>query len=221
MHVLYLHGFASSSQSSKARFFADRFSAHGIPLHCPDLNQPDFGTLTTTRMIEQAEAVLRSLSPGPVVLMGSSLGGYVAWHVAARAGTSPSPGPTPLARLVLLAPAFDFGLEPPHDMPVEEFEAWKATGWHPFFHHAFGEVRQVHYGLVADARRYRSDRAVVAVPTLVFQGRRDTVVDPDMVTAFAASRPTILLRLLDDEHQLLDHLEVMWHDTVAFVGLAA
>lgn len=220
MHVLYLHGFASSAQSSKARFFAGRFGARGIPLHCPDFNDPDFSTLTTTRMVEQTEEALRRLAPEPAVLMGSSLGGYVAWHVTARAEASP-PGQAPVARLVLLAPAFDFGLVPPHDMDADALAAWKATGWHPFFHHTYGEVRQVHYGLYEDARRYRSDRAVVTIPTLAFQGTRDTVVDPAMVTAFAASRPNILLRLLDDGHQLLDHLDALWHDTAAFVGLSA
>ena len=29
--VIYLHGFASSPDSTKARFFGERFSAHGVP----------------------------------------------------------------------------------------------------------------------------------------------------------------------------------------------
>ena len=44
--VVYLHGFASSAQSSKAQFFAGKFAELGIPLVTPDLNAPDFGTLS-------------------------------------------------------------------------------------------------------------------------------------------------------------------------------
>ena len=81
--VIYLHGFASSAQSSKAQFFAGKFAELGIPLVAPDLNAPDFGTLTVTRMLDEVGTVLAQGEPGPVVLMGSSLGGFVAWHAAA------------------------------------------------------------------------------------------------------------------------------------------
>ena len=50
-HLLYLHGFVSSPQSGKAAFLADRLAAHGLALTCPDLNLPDFSTLTVSRMI--------------------------------------------------------------------------------------------------------------------------------------------------------------------------
>ncbi|MGI8672953.1 MAG: YqiA/YcfP family alpha/beta fold hydrolase, partial [Luteitalea sp.] len=46
MRVIYLHGFASSARSTKAQFFAERFAQVGVPLITPDLNAPDFSTLT-------------------------------------------------------------------------------------------------------------------------------------------------------------------------------
>ena len=42
VHVVYLHGFASSPASSKAMFLKNRLLAHGVTFNCPDLNQPDF-----------------------------------------------------------------------------------------------------------------------------------------------------------------------------------
>ena len=51
MQIFYLHGFASSAHSSKARFLAERLTPLGLRLHCPDFNEPDFSTLTVTRMI--------------------------------------------------------------------------------------------------------------------------------------------------------------------------
>jgi hypothetical protein len=53
-HVVYLHGFASSPPSGKAQWFARALAAHGITMACPDLNLPEFETLTVTRMIGQA-----------------------------------------------------------------------------------------------------------------------------------------------------------------------
>jgi len=56
--IFYLHGFASSPKSTKAEYFAERFARHGVPLRCPDFNQPDFSTLTMTRMLTQLEAAI-------------------------------------------------------------------------------------------------------------------------------------------------------------------
>jgi len=39
MRVVYLHGFASSPQSSKARFFAGKFAEAGVAFEAPQLDQ--------------------------------------------------------------------------------------------------------------------------------------------------------------------------------------
>ena len=62
---LYLHGFVSSPQSTKATFLADKLAAHQLALNCPDLNLPDFSTLTVTRMIRQVEGRARDKSARP------------------------------------------------------------------------------------------------------------------------------------------------------------
>ena len=84
MVVIYLHGFASSPQSSKAMFFAERFAERGVKFVCPDLNHPAFSTLTVSRMLQQLEERISSLPPEDIVLIGSSLGGFVAVEAAAR-----------------------------------------------------------------------------------------------------------------------------------------
>ena len=61
--------------------------------------------------------------------------------------------------------------------------------------------------------------AVVDTPALVFQGRRDTVVEPAMVERFGASRHAMSVRMVDDDHQLGSSLELLWRETAAFLGL--
>jgi uncharacterized protein len=220
MHVFYLHGFASSARSSKARFFGERLASLGLPLHLPDFNEPDFFTLTVTRMLDQVDEAIAALPAGPVTLIGSSLGAFVAWHSAARrASRNVGDGSHPVGKLVLLAPALDFGKNRMKELGEEGLANWKATNRLEFFHYGYGEPRAVHYELYEDARRYDSTRVKVDVPALVFHGRRDALVDPVMVEQFCAERPSMTLHMLDDEHQLLAHLDFLWRETAGFLEL--
>jgi pimeloyl-ACP methyl ester carboxylesterase len=216
MHVFYLHGFASSARSTKASFFAEKLAPYGIRLHTPDFNEPDFATLTVSRMIAQVEDAIAGLPSGPVALIGSSLGAFVAVHAVERDRTR---GVGRVARLVLLAPALDFGANRDRQLGAEGLARWKATDRLDVFHHGYGETRAVRYALVEDAQRYDAYAARADPPTLVFQGLRDASVDPASVERFAAPRPHVALRLLEDDHQLLASLPVIWEETRNFLGL--
>lgn len=207
--VIYLHGFASTSQSGKATYLAQRFRERGIDFQAPDLNLPDFSTLTVTRMLEQTHALLLG-APEPVTLMGSSLGGFVAVNTAAT-------WPELVKQVVLMAPALDFsdtGLSGPGGASLDE---WKRAGQLNIFHFGYGRMLPIHYELYADARRHNAMDAKLKMPVLVFQGRRDTAVSPQTVEAWARRRPNVELHMLDDDHQLAASLPYIWEKLAAFV----
>ena len=209
--IVYLHGFASSRHSGKATYLGERLRAHGLDVVTPDLNEPDFSTLTITRMLQQVRAIVDGTAE-PVTLFGSSLGGYVAVNAAAA-------WPDRIERLVLLAPALDFseeGLGAPGGASLED---WKRDGEIPVFHFGYGRMMPIHYELYEDARRYDAMHAVVPMPILVFQGTGDTAVNPATVQRWAAVRPNVRLHLLDDDHQLTASLPYIWDETARFLAL--
>jgi uncharacterized protein len=213
MRVLYLHGFASSAQSSKARFFREKLAAHGVEVVTPDFNEPDFSTLTITRMLAQVRAEI-DMTPGPVALIGSSLGAFVAVNAAARE-------PARVDRLILLAPALDFGGNRMRDLGDRGLDEWRRTNTLQVFHYGYGRLVPVHYELYSDATQYDALNAAVEQPVLIFQGTRDTAVDPATVERWATARPNVELHLLDDDHQLLSSLDVIWTESARFLGIAS
>jgi len=224
-NVFYLHGFASSPRSTKAVFFEHHLAVHGLELHCPDLNGPDFETLTVTRMIGQVEQAILALPDAPTVLIGSSLGALVAvqvaakWAMGCRTAEAARFRGHAIDRLVLLAPALDFARSRVQQLGREGVQKWKDAGALPVIHHGEGRVRHVGYGLLEDALGYDPFAEYVNFPILIFQGRRDEAVDPSAVEAFARSRPNVVLRLLDDDHQLHASLDRIWRETARFLGL--
>jgi len=209
VNAFYLHGFASSAKSTKAAFFAERLRAHQVTVRCPDFNEPDFASLTLTRMLGQLDAELAKVA-GPTVLIGSSLGGTLAILAAARFGPR-------IVRLVLMAPAVMFAKPGHHLLPPERVDEWRRRGALPFFHYAYNEERPLNVGFYEDSLRHDAFDAEFRQPALIFQGTRDTSVDYRTVEAFAKTRPNVTLSLLDDDHQLIASLPRMWNDVSAFL----
>ena len=210
MRVFYLHGFASSPESSKATFFADRFAAHGIRMECLDLNEPDFSTLTVSRMLQQVEKRIAAIPPADVVLVGSSLGGFVAVEAAGR---QVNEARHPITQLILLAPAVELEWERWTELGVGGVDNWRRTGQIEVFHYAFQENRTLNFAFYEDANRYHPSSRRLPMPMVIFQGREDESVSPAVVERFAAAQPNATLHLLDDGHQLKNSLDFIWQET--------
>ncbi|WP_174872874.1 YqiA/YcfP family alpha/beta fold hydrolase [Vogesella oryzae] len=78
-HYLYLHGFQSGPQSLKARETRD-FLASSTPLHT--FAAPQLSPYPATAIAQLAELIVTQQQP--MVLIGSSLGGFYATHLAER-----------------------------------------------------------------------------------------------------------------------------------------
>jgi uncharacterized protein len=205
--IVYLHGFASSPQSSKARFFAQRFGELGVLFEAPALDEGNFEGLTISG---QLRVIDKAVGDGPVVLMGSSLGGYLAALSAAR-------GVQKIEKLVLLAPAFQFPTRWKARFSEHELERWKARGTLPVFHYGYKEERGLGFQIVEDAVKFE-DEPVFTQPALVMHGLRDEVVPASVSKAFAEGHPNVTLRLFDSGHELTDVLDPMWAATAGFLG---
>ena len=212
--VYYLHGFASSARSTKAMYFAERLRECGLTLRIPDFNEPDFASMTMTRMLDQLnDDIARTPSPsdGSIVLVGSSLGAVVAVLTAARM-------PERIWRLVLLAPALTFP-KSARFLGPERVSQWRATGTLEVFHFGDGVPRLLNYSFYEDSLKYDAFSVLFEQPTLVFQGLRDEALDYRDVERYAAGKPNIKLSLLDDDHQLTSSLPRIWSGTASFLGL--
>ena len=207
---IYLHGFASSPDSAKAKYFRDRFSSLGIDLKTPDLNQNNFSGLTLTRQLRQIETeFLQTQSPaekvknlGGVTIIGSSFGGLTAAWLADRQLS--------VKQIVLLAPAFDFLS---HWLPMlgqQQLEKWQSEKYLPVYH--YGEQREVplNYQFVADMAQYPEEKLMRSVPTLIVHGLHDTIVPIQASRNFADNRPWVQLMELEDDHSLGNVLGEIW-----------
>ena len=104
-HVVFLGGFRSDMTGTKAAWLSDWAEAKGRAFLRFDYSghgqsEGSFDEGTIGQWLQDAEAVL-DLAPGPVVLVGSSMGGWISLLIARRM-------PERVAGLVTIAAAPDF-----------------------------------------------------------------------------------------------------------------
>lgn len=195
--IVYLHGFASGPQSSKARYFRALLRSGGAHVDVPDLADGDFEHLTIAGQLSMID---RATHGDPVALIGSSLGGYLA---ALYAVSHPL-----VQRVVLLAPAFGFARRWPERLGQAALDAWRRTGTIDVFHYADNRTRKLGYQLLADGERFATYPDFTQ-PALIFHGTHDETVPVRYSEEFAAAHPNAALEVLDAGHDLLNVLDYM------------
>jgi pimeloyl-ACP methyl ester carboxylesterase len=202
--VVWLSGFNSDMTGTKAQAIADWAQASGRDYLRFDYfghggSSGEFAKGTITRWREDALAVIDRLTEGPLVLVGSSMGGWIACLAALAR-------PKRVAGMVLIAPAPDFterlmrpSLPPEAQRDLEKHGVW---------------LRPSEYGLYPISRTLLEDGARwsilgapigIHVPVRILQG----AADPDVPWRHALelaeaieSEDVVFTLIKDGDHRL-------------------
>ena len=189
-HLLYLHGFRSSPQSAKARQVAEWVRANRPDLEwwCPQL--PPSPRQAVDMLLDR----LKGWPVDTMAVIGSSLGGFYACHIAERIG----------CRAVLLNPA----VNPSADLSkhIGETTAWHSDERFYFRPEFIDELRQLTPTALSRPERYF---AVIA--------KGDEVLDWRAMTALCTGCKIKLLE--GSDHGLSDFSDHL-PDVIELLGLA-
>lgn len=189
-HLLYLHGFRSSPQSQKARTMAERMAAQypEVVWWCPQLPPSPKAAMAM---------LINGMADWPrasMAVMGSSLGGFYATHVAAQTG----------CRVVLLNPA----VHPARDLAhyIGEQTSWHDAQARFFFRPEF----------VQELRDLETNTPLHPDRTLAIIAKGDEVLDWHEMHAHYPGAQT---RLLEGGDHALSDFEEHLPEILAFLGL--
>lgn len=209
MKYLYLHGFASSPQSTKAKYMQQKFAEIGLTLHIPDLNLADFSKVTLSEQLIYLDRNYLN-DDEPTVVIGSSLGGFLAVQLASQNVL--------IQKLVLLAPAFGFSQRIAKTLGAENLAQWQQDGIREFYHYGLKRNLNLQFQFFVDAQKYSEEKMTRSLPILIFHGIDDDVVPSALSEEFAKMRSQVTLKLLNDDHALGKDLDDIWQDTKRFCG---
>jgi pimeloyl-ACP methyl ester carboxylesterase len=207
--ILFLHGFASSSQGTKGQYFRKKFSALSqVDFHAFDFTPTpqDFEYMTITGLINRLRQYLldQRLAATGVNFIASSMGALAGLHYAHRFGG--------VEKMLFLAPALSY---PPRRLLVQ-VENWEQSGAVPAFHFAFEKEIPLRYDLDVDGRRY-AQTVPPAAPLLIIHGQHDDVIPSRRSRDYAASYPgQVRLLEVDADHRLNDQLDFVWEQAWSF-----
>ncbi len=173
---VFVHGYRSDCDGSKAHALAShanqrRYSWVRFDLTGHGRSDGDFARFTITAALRDLQTVLEKLAPRPVVLVGSSLGGWLSVLAARRA-------PRRIREMLLIAPAFNFVQQILAEMPASELAQWRRDGVRGFSDPYQGTTYTLGNDIVDDVDRYDVLREPVrlACPVTILHGRHDEVV---------------------------------------------
>jgi pimeloyl-ACP methyl ester carboxylesterase len=167
-----------------------------------------FAEGTIGRWLEESLAVFGSLCRGPQVVIGSSMGGWLALLLVRELARRGQPGAAAVAGLVLIAPAVDFTEElmwkrfsPEIRRQIEETGAWSRPSAYS------GEPYPITRSLIEEGRHHLLLGGMIETgcPVRILQG----VADPDVpwqhaveLTSRLARDDVVLTLVKDGDHRL-------------------
>lgn len=219
---IFLHGFGSTRDGEKARFFAEALPARGCAFLAPDQqghgeSGGSFEDLTIGRAISD----LLRVAEDPVFraaprrfLIGSSLGALVGmWAAVDRPGL--------FERMALIAPALGFLERLLSSLPAESAEAWR-RGEPLRMKNAWLDVRLSNRILLEGPSRATDELLRrFETPSLILHGGRDEAVPVGVSWDFfrKSRAPLEMLLLSEGDHRLTAWKETLAAEVVRYFGL--
>lgn len=218
--IVFLPGYMSDMAGGKATAVFERAAQEGRGCLLLDYSgcgksSGDFADGTLSRWREEVLALIETYVKGPVLLIGSSMGGWLMLLVAEELRESAA---NPLAGIIGIAPAPDFtrwGF-------TEEQRATLAAGETIYEDNPYGpEPTPTHPGLFADGEDNLMLAAPIALdcPVRLLHGRQDTDVPWEISVALAEALDTddVQVTLLwDGDHRLSRPQDIaLLHRTVS------
>jgi pimeloyl-ACP methyl ester carboxylesterase len=209
--LFWLGGFKSDMMGTKAvaldAWAAERhracvrfdYSGHGE-------SGGNFTDGTIGRWLEESVAVFEQFCAGPQVVIGSSMGGWMALLLAREMARRPATAAS-LAGLVLIAPAPDFteelmwkGFSPQARQEIETTGVWLRPS-------EYGEPYPITRDLIEEGRRHLLLGSAIEVgcPVRILQGAQDPDVPWRHAFALAHRLPAddvVLTMIQDGDHRL-------------------
>jgi pimeloyl-ACP methyl ester carboxylesterase len=215
--ILFITGFLSKRWGNKSKALAQWCREEGWGFCCFDFrgfgdSEGRFQDYTLHNWLEDAWAVVRLIDHGPpLTVVGSSLGGWLAWLVAQETRA--------VHELILIAPGFNMMGERARQISPERRNTWYHTGAMPWDDDELHRGYPISWKWVEESeelwkRRFAQPRRV---KTTIFHGLQDTVILPSgswkFVEHVLSQDPAfpIELLLVTGDHRLSSpsHLETL------------
>src|SRR6266702_1260291 len=209
--LFWLGGFNSDMQGTKAIALDAWAADHGRA--CVRFDYSGHGESggafidgTIGRWLEESVAVFEQFCAGPQVVIGSSMGGWIALLLARELGRRRGIGHATLAGLVLIAPAPDFteelmwkGFSPEIRQQIETKGVWLRPS-------RYGEPYPIARALIEEGRNHLLLGSAIDVgcPVRILQGAQDPDVPWQHAFALAHRLPSddvVLTMIQDGDHR--------------------
>ncbi len=208
---IFLHGLLSDAEGDKSMALWNQAQKHErswvrFDMRAHGRSDGTMDEFTISRALEDARLIMNLFPGRPIVLVGSSMGGWVAAELAAER-------PARIGGAVLIAPAFSFMMQLFHSLNPEQRQLWLSQGSWTFESDGLDYGFTLSYDAVIDSKQYDllAQTVEFQCPVRILHGRLDDVV-PTAQSAEFLSRMTpganVELDVLPNaDHRLSGHVE--------------
>lgn len=176
--LLFITGFLSKRWGTKSKALAELCQERQWGFCCFDFrgngdSEGVFGDYTLYNWLDDARRVLKMIVEGPpVTIIGSSLGGWLAWILGQECAH--------VRDLVLLAPAFNMMGKRAKEISPTRREQWETTGWMPWDDDALHQDFPLSWQWVEESETLWNQRfhSLRPMPTTILHGLHDDVIIP-------------------------------------------